>query len=219
MGTTGLDSLQLRQQIRACRACPLGSLPAGSVPPSIPASPRVPRILVIGEGPGRQEARHLRPFVGPTGQFARKMAIASNIDPDSIAWANVIQCWPARTPPTPTDEELHSCAANVSAIITHIAPSYVLLFGAVALGRFAPGKRIGEFRGQWFQHGTGADRYWVMATYHPAAVLRNRGLEKVTRGDVEEFAFYALGVFEPIAGQVEEKTTRRKRYWQQERLI
>jgi hypothetical protein len=36
---------------------------------------------------------------------------------------------------------------------------------------------------------------------------------------VAEFGFYSLGVFEPVAGVVEDKATRKKKYWQQERLI
>jgi uracil-DNA glycosylase len=210
-----VDSLDLRRDIRACTRCPLHAQSSGPVPPTIPTTPRVLHILIIGEAPGRTEDRQLRPFVGPAGQLARTWLRDANIDPDSVAWSNTVQCWPKRTPATPSEEEIRACAVNVSATIAHTAPSYVLMFGAVALSQFAPGKRIGEFRGQWFQGGD----WWGMATYHPAAIMRNRGLEKFARGDVEEFAFYSLGVFEPVAGEVVEKKTKRKRYWQQERLM
>lgn len=201
-----MDSLEVRRSIRACARCDLYAQPGGGgpVPPTIPDQFRQPRILCLGEAPGRSESRYLRPFIGPAGQLARAWLTEAAIDPDSVAWANVVQCWPKRKPATPSDEEIRACAVNVSAIIEHVKPSYVLIFGGVALDRFAPGKRISEFRGQWFTHSIKSAsnanpiNYWCMATFHPAAALRNPYYAKAAREDVAQFGFYSLGVFDPI---------------------
>lgn len=42
---------------------------------------------------------------------------------------------------------------------------------------------------------------WVLATYHPAAVLRNRELESQVKSDIATFRFFSYGVFDPAESQ------------------
>lgn len=225
-------ALTLRREIRACTRCPLHAQCSGPVPPEIvPDS----NILVIGEGPGRREDRTVQPFSGPSGQQLRRWLAEAGLgatrakfglpgasqphpEPRPVSFANAVCCWPVRNPPTPTTEEMHACWPNLSATLRLVDPRYVLLVGNVALNTFLPNKRIGEWRGMWWKEVAGDESYrYFLATYHPAAVLRNPSLTTPTRADIESFAFYSLGHFDPPIGEVQEG--KRKKYWQQERLI
>lgn len=178
-------------QVRACRRCPLGS----SCKSPVPFSGPVPaHIAVIGEAPGRQEDDAGQPFIGPAGQVARTGLLSAGIDPDSVAWLNVVSCFPNRTP---TELEVRECWMNLHDQLEVITPSFCLLFGGVAVSAWWQNVRIGEVRGRWWKldgirggrQGTSmGERPWAMATWHPAAILRNRGLHKEMMADIAEFA-------------------------------
>jgi hypothetical protein len=59
-----------------------------------------------------------------------------------------------------------------------IEPSFLLLFGGVAVSAWVQGYRVGEIRGRWVKcpiSGLDVDT-WGLVTWHPAAVLRNQAL-------------------------------------------
>lgn len=200
------DPLQLRRDIRACRACPLGKQSHGPTPPTFPDRYREPRVLVLGEAPGRDEARALRPFVGPSGTWLRSALSAANLDPERVAWANVACCWPCRNPVTPTEDEIAACRPNLKATLELARARYILAVGGIASRAMGFEGEMWETRGTWVREGD----IWVMSTYHPAYVLRDRGIEKLVRADIEEFSFYSLGVFNPPEKFVQSKGVKVK---------
>lgn len=224
--------LELRREIRACTRCPIHAQCSGPVPPEINADSRV---LIVGEGPGRREDRLVAPFVGPAGTLLRRWLAEVGLgverartavpgasqtlhpEPRPVSFANVVSCWPKRTPPTPTREEIHACWPNLSATLKLVQPRYVLLVGNVALNTWLPNKRISEWRGMWWKEKIGEEHVYLLSTYHPAAVLRNSAYEVPTRADIQSFAFYSLGHFDPPIGEVGKG--KQKKNWQQERLI
>lgn len=229
-----MEALELRQMVRACRACDLHAQCSGPVPPELapPGSP-----LVVAEAPGRREDRQVRPLVGLSGRQLRRwladVGFATGERPEAesdplrgrsepvfahprpISFANTVCCWPIRTPPTPSADEIRACQPNLQATLDYLKPSHVLLVGNVALQAFLPKKSIGQWRGMWWRHGEGGP--FMLATYHPAAVLRGSAPRSVVLGDIEAFAFYSLGHFDPPIGSAE--VGRRMVNWQQERLI
>lgn len=159
-------------------------------------------IAVIGEAPGKVEDAIGKPFVGPSGNLANGWLRDCGIDPDECAWLNVVSCFPNRTP---TKGEVEACSKNVDEQLRVIQPQWIIMFGGVAVKRWWPDIRMGDIRGQFWQidvnvvAGTQDDlrrdngevrlghRAWVMATWHPAAVLRNRRLEQEVLGDLRRF--------------------------------
>src|SRR5205823_6842622 len=105
--------------------------------------------------------------------------------PDTnIAWANVVSCFPHGTP---SRTHVSACAPNLQAQLSVLEPRYLLILGGVALSAWQPDVKIGEARGHWWVAQGGVDVYpegivWALATYHPAAVLRDRGKQR----DVDE---------------------------------
>lgn len=167
------------RNIRECRRCSLADGCRGPVPWDGP----VPSdIAVVGEAPGRTEDEEGRPFVGVSGRLAR-----SWIEPrfGDVAWLNVVSCFPNRTP---TKNEVEACRVNLESQLELIKPSKILVFGGVAASAWTD-HRIGEIRGRWFRICLRESSMivWCLATWHPAAVLRNKGLELDVLDDLRVF--------------------------------
>lgn len=203
--------LQLRRDIRACRACHLGYLPSGPVPPWFPDRWREPRVLVVGEAPGREEARRLRPFIGPSGSRLRAAMGKVGMDTERVGWANVVACWPCRKEVAPVEGEVRACGMNLANTLAVARARYVLVVGDVASRAFGYGDgSMAEKRGKWKQ----VDDVALFCTYHPSYVLRNPIAERVWEADLAEFAFYSLGVFRPeVEEEVEKEIKGAKVQW------
>lgn len=126
------------------------------------------RVMFIGEGPGAEEDRTGRPFVGQAGQILDRMILAMGFARDETYIANVVKCRPPRNR-DPKDDEIAACSGFLDRQIEFIRPDVI-----VALGRFAANrltgtdKPLGALRGKW-SHYKGVP---LVATYHPAYLLR-----------------------------------------------
>jgi len=126
------------------------------------------RVLFVGEGPGAEEDRTGRPFVGQAGKILDKMILAVGLDRQRVYIANVVKCRPPGNR-DPKDDEIAACSAFLDRQIELIRPELI-----VALGRFAANrltgteKPLGALRGRWSRY-KGVP---LIATYHPAYLLR-----------------------------------------------
>lgn len=166
------DLEQLRQVVLGCEACGLRSGCRGVVFGE--GSPTA-RLVLCGEGPGQEEDRLLRPFVGAAGQLLDKILAASGFERFTHTYIlNAVKCRPPGNR-TPTEEERAACMPNLQAQLRILQPKIVVLMGATALQALIdPNARITRMRGQWIERGG----VWYMPTYHPAALLRNPALKK-----------------------------------------
>lgn len=132
------------------------------------------RIMIIGEGPGEEEDKQGRPFVGRAGQLLDKiLAVCGFNRNEHVFIANIVKCRPPKNR-IPTPEERASCLEHLYRQIEIISPVIIVLLGATALqGLIDPQAKITKQRGNW-QNWRGI---WVMPTYHPAALLRNPRLK------------------------------------------
>ena len=126
------------------------------------------RVMFIGEGPGAEEDRTGRPFVGQAGQLLGRMIVAMGFQRGQTYIANVVKCRPPGNR-DPKDDEIAACSEFLDRQIELIRPDVI-----VALGRFAANrltgtdKPLGALRGRW-SHYKGVP---LLATYHPAYLLR-----------------------------------------------
>lgn len=166
----------VKKQILGCQRCGLRQLCTAPVPFS-GANPSP--IVVLGEAPGKDEDATGRPFVGAAGTLLRtsiNTTMASEDFADTLAYTNVVCCYPRRTP---HQSEVVQCNDNLIAQLRCLQPWYVLVVGGVAISAFWPKIRIGDMRGRWWkEEGLREDGKvtWLFATWHPAAVLRSGGL-------------------------------------------
>ncbi|MBV8680003.1 MAG: uracil-DNA glycosylase [Aquitalea sp.] len=128
------------------------------------------RWMLIGEAPGEQEDKQGQPFVGKAGQLLDNMLAAAGLDRDRDVYiANVLKCRPPGNR-NPAPQEILACQDYLIQQIKHVQPTLIL-----ALGRFAvqtllqTEQSIGRLRGQLHQY----QGIPLIATYHPAYLLRN----------------------------------------------
>jgi uracil-DNA glycosylase len=168
----------------ACRKCEIGSQRRNNVYGE--GDPRA-KLMLIGEGPGETEDLLGRPFVGRAGQLLEKMLGAIGLAREDVYIANTVKCRPTlpglRGPKNraPERDEMANWRPFLDEQIDIIAPRVILALGAPAaksfLGRdFA----ISKMRGVWYE---GPQGIALMATFHPAYLLRQTGgeLEAVKR--------------------------------------
>lgn len=171
---------EVRHQVLTCTRCPLHDLADGPVPFR---GPDRPALLVIGEAPGRWENRARRPFVGPAGSKLGLLLARAGWDVTrEVAFVNAVSCWPNRPDNQPKWSEVDACHTNLIAQMEYLRPERLLIVGLVAAGVWWPNVTMKEIRGRWFE----AEGVPALATYHPAAVLRDQTLEHATFLDIEK---------------------------------
>jgi DNA polymerase len=143
------------------------------------------KIMVIGEAPGADEDRQGKPFVGASGQlldriFASIGLSRSEEDPHKAIYISNILNWRPPGNRTPTAQEIVISLPFIERHIALIAPEYLVLCGAT------PGKSllrrtdsISKLRGTFHAYlppqnlqKEPLQEIKVMATYHPAYLLR-----------------------------------------------
>ncbi len=157
----------LESEVVQCRRCALRQSAHGVV---FGEGADSSRIVFCGEGPGAEEDRLLRPFVGPAGQLLDKMMSAMGFDRHRNAYVlNVVKCRPPNNR-VPLPEERESCRPHLAAQLEILSPAIMVLLGSTAIQSFlGPEARVTRVHGQWHQYQT----MWLMPTFHPAALLRN----------------------------------------------
>jgi DNA polymerase len=131
------------------------------------------RVMFIGEAPGRDEDLQGKPFVGRAGQLLDRMLGAIGLGEDSVYITNTVY-WRPPGNRTPTPEEVEACAPFLARQIALNAPDVLVLLGnAAAQSLLGLNQGIMRLRGKWFTYASGAREIAVLATLHPAYLLRN----------------------------------------------
>ena len=131
-------------------------------------------VMIIGEGPGADEDRIGRPFVGRAGQLLDRMLAAIGLDRSSVLITNVVY-WRPPGNRTPTAAEIASCLPFVLRHIALVQPKVLVLAGGTAAGALLPqGQGITRLRGRWFDLAVpGLDRPMpTLPMFHPSFLLR-----------------------------------------------
>jgi uracil-DNA glycosylase family 4 len=135
-----------------------------------PAAP----VMIIGEGPGADEDRIGRPFVGRAGQLLDRMLATIGLDRGSVLITNVVY-WRPPGNRTPTAAEIASCLPFVLRHIALVRPKVLVLCGGTAAGALLPqGQGITRLRGRWFDLAVpGIDLpVPTLPMFHPSFLLR-----------------------------------------------
>jgi uracil-DNA glycosylase family 4 len=166
LGIEALSIKDLKQEALGCRKCHLRDGCRGVVfgegdPKSL--------LMFVGEGPGSAEDELGRPFVGAAGQLLDKILTAAGFRREDVYITNVVKCRPPGNR-VPTPAEAAACYPYLKSEIDFVNPRILVCLGATALRTLVdPAARITRIRGTWFDKG----RMKVIATYHPAALLRD----------------------------------------------
>jgi DNA polymerase len=141
----------------------------------------LPRLVFLGEAPGADEDAQGEPFVGRAGQLLNKILDACTLRREDVYILNILKCRPPGNR-TPTPHEAENCREYLLRQLAILQPEFLCCLGAVAaqclLETTTP---IGQLRGRFHQF----QDIRVMATYHPAYLLRNPGAKRATWDDMK----------------------------------
>lgn len=140
------------------------------------------RLVVIGEAPGAHEDRTGLPFVGRAGKLLDLLLASVGLSRrDSVYICNVLKCRPPGNR-NPMPDEIEACTPYLERQIELVAPEVILAVGGFA-AQFITGRQValGRLRGEIYDYrGVPA-----VVTYHPAALLRNRGWTQAVWDDLQ----------------------------------
>jgi DNA polymerase len=126
-------------------------------------------LVFVGEGPGADEDAQGLPFVGRAGKLLTQMIEAMGLQRKDVYICNVVKCRPPENR-TPEEDEVTTCSPFLLRQLDVISPKVIVCLGAVAAKTLLKTNQgISHFRGEWLDF----RRSKLMATYHPAYLLRN----------------------------------------------
>ncbi len=126
-------------------------------------------LIFVGEGPGADEDAQGLPFVGRAGKLLTQMIEAMGLQRKDVYICNVVKCRPPENR-QPEEDEVSTCSPFLLRQIDAIAPKVIVCLGAVAAKTLLQTSRgISQFRGEWLEFRGRR----LLATYHPAYLLRN----------------------------------------------
>jgi len=163
--------------ISECERCRLCRSRNNTVPGE---GPQDARLVVVGEGPGAREDETGRPFVGRAGELLTDILKAIDLEREAVYICNIVKCRPPSNR-TPRQEEIDACVPYLYRQLDIVRPDVILAMGGTAVSTLLERKQsLGSFRGKVHSF-RGMP---LVATYHPAALLRNPNWKRPTWDDV-----------------------------------
>jgi uracil-DNA glycosylase family 4 len=130
------------------------------------------KIMLIGEAPGYNEDRQGKPFVGQAGKHLDKLLAQAGISRDHVYITNRVKCRPPQNR-EPVPKEREECLKWLTQEVNAIKPEVVVLLGRTAASLVFPGnQKMSEMLGKLRAMSIGEHNFLALATYHPAAALR-----------------------------------------------
>jgi DNA polymerase len=171
LAPAGQQMERLYQRIKDCAKCPLHRTRTKFV---FGEGHSEADLVLIGEAPGRQEDLQGRPFVGPAGRLLTKMLAAIDVTREEVFIGNILKCRPPKNR-DPLPEEVRCCEPHLLAQLAILRPVIICALGRIAAQTLLQTKTpLGRLRGHIHQY----EGIPLVATYHPAALLRNQHLKR-----------------------------------------
>ena len=178
----------INKKISECKRCALCANRHNVVPGMGVENPFV---LVIGEGPGEEEDKQGKPFVGPAGQLLDKMLGAIGLSREKNCYiANIVKCRPPANR-NPLPEEADACRPFLDAQIAALKPKAILCAGSVAVKNlFHSNDGVMKLHGQVLDF----NGIPVVTTWHPSALLRAPENKRPAWEDLKAFRGVLQGI-------------------------
>ena len=168
VGNTKEELMEIvKRRVENCTTCPLhlhrNNVVVGEGSLDTP-------IIFVGEGPGEEEDKTGRPFVGKAGQLLDKILESVGLKRSDVYITNVVKCRPPNNR-TPTSAEQRACLHFLLAQIEIINPKVIVALGATALNALLGSNyQITKVRGRKFEWKAGII---IFPMFHPSFLLRN----------------------------------------------
>ena len=143
------------------------------------------KIMIVGEGPGANEDAEGKPFVGRAGKLLDKMLAAIELNRTKVYISNVVNYRPPANR-KPTEIEIERYLPYLKNHIEIINPKILLLLGSTALNTIIGNEVvISKARGKWSQKEIGSAKPWIIASFHPAFLMRQPEQKKLAWEDLK----------------------------------
>ncbi|MGC9059201.1 MAG: type-4 uracil-DNA glycosylase [Candidatus Aenigmatarchaeota archaeon] len=178
---------KISEEIKNCNKCPLYKSRKNAVPGE---GDFKSGIMLIGEAPGFNEDLQGRPFVGRAGKLLEEFLKSVGKRREEVFITNVVKCRPPNNR-QPEENEIKICASlYLDRQIEIIKPKLIVCLGNISASYIF--KKFGlKFESMNKQHGKvfSISNLYIktktVATYHPAAILRNPNLMNLAKADWE----------------------------------
>ncbi len=187
-----MDLHKLEAQTKLCTACQLHQTRTQVVPGKGSAQAE---IMLIGEGPGKNEDLQGEPFIGAAGKFLEQLMDSIQLKREEVYIANVVKCRPPNNR-DPRPEEVKACWPWLEKQIFLIRPKLIIPLGRHSMLRFLPQAQISRDHGRALRKPfapTSPDltkekpfKIVFFPCYHPAAALYNGSLREVLLKDFQK---------------------------------
>lgn len=142
-------------------------------------------IMIIGEGPGANEDKEGKPFVGRAGKLLDKMLASIKLNRKNVYISNVVNFRPPQNR-KPTDIEINRYLPFLKKHIEIVNPKILLLLGSTALNAIIGNEIvISKARGKWIKKKIGDIETNVIASFHPAFLMRQPEQKKYAWEDLK----------------------------------
>ena len=142
-------------------------------------------IMIIGEGPGANEDKEGKPFVGRAGKLLDKMLEAIKLNRKNVYISNVVNYRPPMNR-RPTDQEINRYLPFLSKHIEIINPKILLLLGSTALNALIGDEDvISKARGKWIKKKISPVNPDIIISFHPAYLMRQPDQKKYAWEDLK----------------------------------
>ncbi|MEI6289436.1 MAG: uracil-DNA glycosylase [Chloroflexota bacterium] len=178
---TAQDNLAvIAGEVANCTQCILHTTRTMSVPGEGPANSE---IMLIGEGPGANEDKQGKPFIGTAGKFLVELLGQAGLQRSDVFICNVVKCRPPLNR-DPFPEELSACGQFLNRQIEVINPRIIITLGRFSMAKYLPSVKITQVHGQMrrITAENQPDRF-VIAMFHPAAALHQPPLKSTILAD------------------------------------
>ena len=143
------------------------------------------KIMIIGEAPGANEDMEGKPFVGRAGKLLNKMLEAIQLDRSRVYITNVVNFRPPENR-KPTEDEIRRYLPFLISHIEIINPKILLLLGSTALNTLIGDEVvISKARGKWIEKEVGNIKPYIIASFHPAFLMRQPEQKKLAWIDLK----------------------------------
>jgi uracil-DNA glycosylase len=171
--------LKIREDIGDCKRCKLHRARHTIV--FADGNPKAD-LVFVGEGPGHDEDIQGLPFVGRAGKLLNQMIEAMSLQRKDVYICNVVKCRPPENR-LPERDEIEQCSPFLLRQLDVISPKVIVCLGACSAQTLLQTNRgISHFRGQWLEF----RGHKLMATYHPAYLLRNPAAKSEVWKDLQK---------------------------------
>ena len=181
-GSKSKKLLELKQLIASIKNCELKKNSTNIV--FSDGNPNA-KIMIIGEGPGANEDLEGVPFIGRTGELLDKMLLSINLNRNDVYITNVVNYRPPENR-NPTEEEIARYLPYLTKHIEIINPRILILLGSAALNAIlGHGQIISDTRGKWIDKKIGKCSTSLIASFHPAFLMRQPDQKKLSWIDLK----------------------------------